>query len=663
MKKLTLKMKLAGLCGLLLLFLAIVSVYDYFSLHRIEDLSTVAVDITQDNMFMLAKEIDHLKWVSQLEDLFLKEEVTTVTVQTDDHKCGLGKWLYGENVKKTVVGDQELAGLVEKIKEPHHKLHESAIKIKNTYVAFDPSLQTLLAQRWIDHLLWIKNLSNSLLTAQQFTGGLDPRACAFGKWYYGYSASDPQFGVLLREWEDPHTRLHKSARQVNAAIQSGDMETARNIYQEETLPTLGQLATSYENTKMWIEETVKKQHTAQQIFYSETLPAMAAVQQILATIRTKLDKKTADVNQQMHTGISTTITLVIIVSLAGIVLGIFLAVFIARSITRPVNRIIDGLNQGSSQVTAASDQVSSSSQMLAQGASEQASSLEESSASLEEISSMTKQNADHAGEARTMMGEVSQIVEKVNQHMGEMQTAIERITKSSEETGKIIKTIDEIAFQTNLLALNAAVEAARAGEAGQGFAVVAEEVRNLAQRSAEAAKNTTALIENTITAVQNGNDITQQTQAAFTENMEISKKVADLVQEIAEASSEQANGIEQVNKAVSEMDKVTQQNAASAEESASAAEELNAQAAHMKEIVNQLVQLIHGKGRGNGNTQLPSERESNTGPVLRAVNGKRLSGRSEKPQQPSQADTSKESAQKEITPEELIPFDDDFKDF
>lgn len=280
--------------------------------------------------------------------------------------------------------------------------------------------------------------------------------------------------------------------------------------------------------------------------------------------------------------------------IAALLLGSFYAVLSIRKIVGKIKVVIEGVNSGAEQVSNATEQVASASQSLAEGASEQAASLEETSSALEEMASMTKSNADNANQTKTMMVEAQSIVEKVDKHMGEMAQAIENITKSSEETEKIIKTIDEIAFQTNLLALNAAVEAARAGEAGAGFAVVADEVRNLAMRAAESARNTASLIGETIRAVRSGNELTNSTKEAFRENMVITGKVRELVDEIAAASNEQAMGIEQVSKAVNEMDKVVQQNAAHAEQSASAASEMNAQAREMKSFVHDLILLVEG---------------------------------------------------------------------
>jgi methyl-accepting chemotaxis protein len=355
-----------------------------------------------------------------------------------------------------------------------------------------------------------------------------------------------------------------------------------------------------------------------------------------------------------------------IITFLGIIVAMAIGSLLTLSITRPINRVVAGLTDGADQVAAASNQVSSSSQQLAEGTSEQAASLEETSSSLEEMSSMTKQNADNAGQAKIMMEQAKEIVGKVDHHMVEMVKAIAEITKSSEETSKIIKTIDEIAFQTNLLALNAAVEAARAGEAGAGFAVVADEVRNLAMRAAEAAKNTNNLIENTIKAVKSGNESTLLTQEAFKENMAIAGKIGQLVDEIATASNEQSHGISQVNIAVSEMDKVTQQAAANAEESASASEELNAQAEQMKTFVADLVRVVGGNrdggfpeeyagsGRGKRVKSFSAGNKRKSLPAIAAAGrGKELA-----------LTAGRNGRGKVVHPDQVIPFEEDeFKDF
>ena len=278
--------------------------------------------------------------------------------------------------------------------------------------------------------------------------------------------------------------------------------------------------------------------------------------------------------------------------------------FQGRAIADPIENIIQTLNKSGEQIASASQQISSSSQSLAEGSSEQAASLEETSASLEEISSMTKQNAENSGQVNNLMKKSNQLVAQSDEFMTHLTVSIKDISKSSEETRRVVKSIDEIAFQTNLLALNAAVEAARAGEAGSGFAVVADEVRNLALRSAEAAKNTAVLIDGTIKKVCDGTELVTKTNDAFKKVSQSSSRISELVGEIDAASNEQAQGINQINIAVAEMDKVTQQTAANAEESASASEELNAQAKHMKEIVGELVSIVDGNNKQSESTCL-----------------------------------------------------------
>lgn len=306
--------------------------------------------------------------------------------------------------------------------------------------------------------------------------------------------------------------------------------------------------------------------------------------------------------------------------LAGSVLAATLGLgfWVIRSIAGPLKRTIDGLTAASQQTTSAAAQVSGSSQALAQGASEQAASLEETAASLEEISSMTKRNTESAANAKTLAGEARQAADASTADVAQMTSAMNDIKASSHEIAQIVKTIDEIAFQTNILALNAAVEAARAGEAGAGFAVVAEEVRALAQRSATAAKETAAKIESAITKSDRGVEFTGTVAKGLHHIAEKIREADQLVAGIATASREQEQGIAEVNKAIGQMDQITQANAASAEESAAAAEELNAQALTLDESVAALRHLVdRRKESAPAATEAPLVRRSTPGIVAR----------------------------------------------
>jgi methyl-accepting chemotaxis protein/methyl-accepting chemotaxis protein-1 (serine sensor receptor) len=283
----------------------------------------------------------------------------------------------------------------------------------------------------------------------------------------------------------------------------------------------------------------------------------------------------------------------IAIGLLGLAIGTgLLTLFVVRNTSRTLQRAATDLRQSSEQLASAANQITSSSQALAQGASEQAASVEETSASTEEISTMIRKNADDSHVAAELMNETGQVVTEANQTLVQMEKSMQEINGASEKIGRIIKVIDEIAFQTNILALNAAVEAARAGEAGMGFSVVADEVRNLAHRSAQAAKDTAGMIEESIAKSSEGRVKLEQVSQAIHAITEKAMKAKALVDNVNVGSGEQSRGVEQIAKAIIQVEKVTQTSAATAEETASAGEELSAQSASLRETVGHLEALV-----------------------------------------------------------------------
>lgn len=269
-------------------------------------------------------------------------------------------------------------------------------------------------------------------------------------------------------------------------------------------------------------------------------------------------------------------------------------IFITYSVSdmlKPLKKIIHGLNDSYKHLLSVSEQIAESGQCLCNCSSQQAASTEKTSSALNEVSFISGQNAAYAKEADDLEKKTRQLIQRANSSIAELIRSVDEITTTSQETFKIIRQIEEIAFQTNLLALNAAIEAARAGEAGAGFAVVADEVRSLAMSAGQAAKNTGEIIEKTVNKIRSGSDAVTIAKHTFSDVAENAIKIGELVTKIAQASGDQFSRIGQISEALGEINKITQQNAADSEHSASASEEMNTQAKQMKIFVEELAKI------------------------------------------------------------------------
>lgn len=649
-------------CGFILITLIaiIIGLVGYFEISSFSITTDTLINAGSLAEEMLERERDHLLWVQKLGQSLQNTNTAELEVEKDPHKCAFGKWYYSSKRTEAEASVPDLIPLLKAIEEPHTRLHRSAESLEmildkgpryrqealdyyNTecqsqlqelrrifaemssktdqYLAriHDASETSFVRSKTI---IWIAMVIGALLAlalsisfSRDISRSMTKVARMLqemGKGRLGRRLSlkrEDEIGVMAKTLDEFADDLQNVVIDAMKKIAAGDVsvEVEAKDKQDEIAPALKQMI---EALRDLIAETDMLSRSAVEGKLDTRGNAskfQGGFKAVIAGMNNTLDAVIGPVNESIE----------VLEKVAGRDLSIRMKGDLEGDHARlkeALNMATDNLDQGlqqvavgAEQVASASAQINTGSQTTAQGANEQASALQEVSSSLQEMSSMTRQNVATAKEAKNLTDGTRIAASNGVESMNRLSEAIGLIKSSSDDTAKIVKTIDEIAFQTNLLALNAAVEAARAGDAGKGFAVVAEEVRNLAMRSAEAAKNTSILIEGAVKNAGNGVNLNEDVLRSFQEISGQVDKVGEMMAEIVAASEHQSEGIEQINKGIAQINQVTQQNAATSEESASAAEELSSQAEEMYGMVTsfKLSQAMES------NSSTRSERPSN----------------------------------------------------
>ena len=586
---------------LLMVVLGVVSIYKSMQYAQ-------AAEMAQ---FMIEKEVDHFKWVSKVKDLFLKDEAS-LDVQTDFHKCGLGKWYYSFTASAAFKKlPHDIQQEIHSLEEPHKQLHETALEIDKVYKQKHEGLTTILRMRLDDHRRWAAQVANALLEGNPVTVETDPTKCGFGKWLAGEECSAleqrwPQFKELIEEIKPYHEKLHQAVLAINAAA---DPVEKRKLYAEQVEKELHQVAEIF-NQILALEKTNEEGfNQAAAILHEQTEPTLHKLMGIFTDTLKDVSVYTKSLQEEMKI----TIVVVLIISVAFVIL---ITVVLNRGIVVPIKTMIDRtkdiaqgegdltkripvdskdevgelgswvnafiekiqglisqITDSANQVSAATGEISSSSQQIADGAQQQA-------AGFEELSSSVQANASNAAQANDIAQNTSHDAQATGKDMTDTIDAMGEIEKSSQKIVDAIAIITDIADQTNLLALNAAIEAARAGEHGKGFAVVADEVRKLAERSSVSAKEISDIIHVSSGQVNRGAELSKAAGDKLTTIVENIEKVAGQLQAISAATQEQAASME-------ENTSITEANASAAEELAASSEELASQAEVLKRLVGQ----------------------------------------------------------------------------
>ncbi|MDD2558610.1 MAG: methyl-accepting chemotaxis protein [Desulfuromonadaceae bacterium] len=600
--------------GLILLLLVGIGLWSIFGISNIVGNASEVIDGNKLRGEMVQREVDHLNWANKINELLNNDNVTTLQIETDPHKCAFGVWYYGAGRRDAEQLIPAVKPLLDEIEQYHTALHASAVEVGKVFHQADVHLPEFLAEKEVDHLVWFSDILTYFATdARRLEVETNERMCSLGAFLYGEAGAvagkaDAEFGRLIGKIKEPHARLHQSAKEIIALPK----QQAQVVFEQQTIPALRQTQDVLGEMRQRAGEMVKGMEQAKQVYASRTAPNLDQVQRLLGEVN-RVTQSNIMTDVQMLDAASNTRTGVIIFAIVAVPLGILLALVIARGIIGPMlkgvafatavsegdltanldveqkdevgqlaaalkgmvaqlQRIVADVRSASDNVAAGSQELSASSEEMSQGATEQAAAAEEASSSMEQMAANIRQNADNAMQTEKIAVKSSEDAKAGGEAVGQTVAAMKNIAEK-------ISIIEEIARQTNLLALNAAIEAARAGEHGRGFAVVASEVRKLAERSQTAAAEISELSSSSV-------QVAEQAGEMLTRMVPDIQRTAELVQEIAAASKEQDTGADQVNKAIQQLDQVIQQNASASEEMASSSEELSSQAEQLQDTIS-----------------------------------------------------------------------------
>lgn len=559
--------------------------------------------------FLREKMMDHINWKLNILNFLTNDDITVLSVHTDPTTCNLGLWLYSDEIDVILKNHSDFSTIYDKLLPVHQQMHEAGIQL-------------------IDYIE---------------SGEIERATKLFHSEIEMFSSETLGFIGQMIEWHDG---------------EMDDMAKSRTIYIRDTVPALQSMRLKFSrmieiiNENIMTEDVMLSSGRAAEVsllFISVIIAVIAVIVAfILSTAITRPIIKCVNFAEQISTGdldvsldINQKDQIGILCDSLRTVVGGFrdkaaivekfaegdltveiitlsekdgLGISLQR-MKHDLNMLIGQIVTAVDQISSGSEQIAEASQNLSEGAASQASSTEEVSVMVNEISGQAAQNSDNASQARGISEKATIDAEKGNANMGEVVSIMEKINGGADETKKIVKVIDDIAFQINLLALNANVEAARAGKYGKGFAVVADEVRNLAVKSAQAAKETSQKVEESIKNIQNGSNAVEVSAVQLKEIVNGSTQVSEILAEIAAASKSQDEGISQATSGLDQIDKITQENTGNAEETAAASEELSSQSLQLKGLVQRF--KLDSEGAGLATKKIEYKKSSFQKPVLK----------------------------------------------